>query len=159
MDFDKLLIVFSLKVYLLYVLYLTDLRLYLPLLTQLNCMQKSSQRTISTISLPTSPSWINPKLHNIHVTPKLDHKAITNLDLLNKPGADCIPAVILMKCKLEILYQLNPSICFITNLVFQVAGKCRLWYLYLNMLGRGVWLKTTVLLTFLLWLVKFLKKL
>ena len=102
--FDKLLIVFSLKVYLLYVLYLTDLRLYLLLLTKLNCLQKSSQRTISTISLPTSPSWINLKLHNIHVTPKLDQKAITNLDLLNKPGADCIPAVILMKCKLEILF-------------------------------------------------------
>ena len=42
---------------------------------------KNSNRDGSGISLPAFPSSTNLKLHNIHVTPKLVKKVVTNLDL------------------------------------------------------------------------------
>ena len=55
----------------------------------------------SGISLPVFPSATNQKLHNISVTPKLVKKVITNLDLSNTSGPDCIPVVVLKNCEPE----------------------------------------------------------
>ena len=41
------------------------------------------------------PSRANLKLSDIHVSPKLVKKVITNLDLPNASGADCIPVTVL----------------------------------------------------------------
>ena len=76
--FDELLIVFSTKVNLLYLLYSMDRRY---------C------RT-------------NLKLHNISITPKMVKKVITNLDSSKASGPDCIPVVVLKNCEPELSYIL-----------------------------------------------------
>ena len=58
------------------------------------------------MSLPAFPSSTNVKLHNIHVTPKLAKKSITNLDLPKASGPDCISVVVLKKCEPELSYIL-----------------------------------------------------
>ena len=45
----------------------------------------------SGVSLPVFPARTNLKLHNICVTPKVVKKVLTNLDLSNASGPDCIP--------------------------------------------------------------------
>ena len=60
----------------------------------------------SDISLPVFPSRTNLKLHNISVTPKMVSKVITNLDLSNTSGPECIPVVVLKNCELELSYIL-----------------------------------------------------
>ena len=56
-------------------------------------------------------------------------------------------------------YLLSSSICVWRNLLFQTIGRSHLWFLYLRLLVRNLWLRTTVLLVFFLWLVKSFKKL
>ena len=58
---------------------------------------KNSNLHDSGIFLPAFPSRTNLKLHNIHVTPELVKKVITNLDSLKASGHDCIPVVVLKK--------------------------------------------------------------
>ena len=60
----------------------------------------------SGISLPVFPSRTNLKLHNISVTPKMVRKVVMNLDLPKASGLDCIPAVDLKNCELELSYIL-----------------------------------------------------
>ena len=112
-----------------YLLYLKGLRCCLLLLIKQNCFQKTFLRTqISCL-----------KLHNIHITPKLIKKVITNLDLSKTSGPDCIPVVVLKKWKPELSYiLLKASICAWRNLLFQTAGRSHLWSQYLKMLRRGL---------------------
>ena len=63
---------------------------------------KNSNLDDSGISLPVFPSRTNLKLHNISVTPTMVKKVITNLDLSQVSGADCIPVVVLKNCKPEL---------------------------------------------------------
>ena len=56
------------------------------------------------ISSNVFSSWTNLKLHNIHVTPQLVKKIITNLDLSKVSVPDCIPVVVLKKCEPELSY-------------------------------------------------------
>ena len=63
---------------------------------------KNSNLDASGISLPVFPSRTNLKLHNISVTPKMVKKVITNLDLSNASGPDCIPVVVLKNSEPEL---------------------------------------------------------
>ena len=111
-------------------------------------LSKNSNLGDTGISLPVFASITNPKLHNISVTPKMVKKVIMNLDLSQASGPDCIPAVVSKSCE-----------SVLRSLVFQIVGRFHQRSLYLRMLGKGLLLKTTVLLIFFLWLVKSLKNL
>ena len=106
----ELLIVFSTKVNLLYLLYSTAWRCCLLHLIKQNCLLKTFLRTliliISGMSLPVFPSRTNPKLHNISVTPTMVKKVITNLDFSNASGPNFIPVVILKNCEPKLSYIL-----------------------------------------------------
>ena len=95
--FGKLLIVFSKKVNLLYLLYLTAYRCcLLHLIKQYYLLKtyKNSNFDDSGIFLPVFLSRTNLKLHKISVTPKVVKKLIMNLDLSKAAGPDCIPVVL-----------------------------------------------------------------
>ena len=93
-------IVFSTKVNLLYLLYLTVRRCFLLHLLKQSCLLNSNLDD-SRISLPAFPCRTNLKLHNIFLTPKMVKKIIMNLDLSKASGPDCIPVVILNNCEPE----------------------------------------------------------
>ena len=102
--FGELLIVFSTKVNLLYLLYSTDHR---SCLLHLKNFSKNSSLDDSGISLPIFPSRTNLKLHNISITPKMVKKALTNLDSSKASGPDYIPVVVLKNCEPELSYILT----------------------------------------------------
>ena len=58
----------------------------------------------SGISLCSFPFRTNLKLDNIHVTPKLVKKVVTNLDSSKVSGSDCIPEVALKNSEPERSY-------------------------------------------------------
>ena len=121
---------------------------------------KNSDLRDPGISLPAFPSRINQKLHNIFITLKLVNKVITNLDLSKASDPKCIPVV--LQKELWTWIFINTSWTFTIHLREYCIPDC--WKvssgsLYLRMLVKGARLKTTVLLVFLLWLVKFLKNL
>ena len=60
----------------------------------------------SGISLPVFPSRTILKLHNIYVTLKMVRQVVTDLDLSQTSGPDCIPVVVLKNCELELSYIL-----------------------------------------------------
>ena len=66
----------------------------------------NSNLDASGIYLPVFPSRTNLKVHNISVTPKMVRKVVMNLDLSKASGPDCIPAVVLKNCELELCYIL-----------------------------------------------------
>ena len=90
----KLLIVFSTKVNLLYLLY-----------SKAKLFHENFSKNLG-ISLPVFPPRTNFRLHNISVTPKMVKKVIMNLDLSKKSGPDCIPVVVLKNCKPGLSYVL-----------------------------------------------------
>ena len=106
----ELLIVFSTKVKLLYLLYSMAKRFCLLYLIKQNCMLKTFLRTLILMS------WISPyllftsrtnlKLHNISITPNMVKKIITNFDSSKTPGLDCIPVVVLKNCEPKLSYRL-----------------------------------------------------
>ena len=98
--FGELPIVFSTKVNLLHLLYLTVRRCFLLHLLKQSCLLNSNLDD-SRISLPAFPCRTNLKLHNIFLTPKMVKKIIMNLDLSKASGPDCIPVVILNNCEPE----------------------------------------------------------
>ena len=114
----------------------------------------------SVISLPVCPSRTNLKLHNISVTPKMARKVVMNLDLSKASGPDYIPVVVLKDCEPKRSYILTELFnkC-LKESCFPDCWKVHLWSLYLRMLGKGLQLKTTILLVLFLWLVKSLKNL
>ena len=106
----ELLIVFSTKVNLLYLLYSTARRFRLLHLIKQSCLLKifsvNYNLDDSGISLPVFPSRTNLKLHSISVTPKMVRKILMNLDLSKASDPDCIPVVVLKKCEPELSYIL-----------------------------------------------------
>ena len=113
----------------------------------------------SVMSLLAFPSRTNLKLHNMYVTPKMVRKVVMNLDLPKTSGPDCIPVVVLKNCEPKLSYILAGLFNRFLSLVFHIAGRFHQWCLYLRMLGKGLQLKTVVLLVFFLWSVKSLKNL
>ena len=102
--FGELLIVFSTKVNLLYLLYSTAWRCCLLHLIKQNCLLKTFLRTLilmTQLSLYLF-SLLNLKLHNISVTLKMVKKAIMNLDLSKASGPDCTSLVVLKSCEPEL---------------------------------------------------------
>ena len=106
--FGELLIVFSTKINLLYLLYSTDRRYCLLHLIKQNYLLKTFPGNLddSGISLPVFPSRTNLKLRNISITPKMVKKVITNLDSSKASGPDCIPVVVLKNFQPELSYIL-----------------------------------------------------
>ena len=105
-----LLIVFSTKVNLLYLLYSMGRRCCLLHLIKQNCWLKIFLWTLilmTGVSLPVFPSRTNLKLHNIPVTPKMVIKVVMNLDFSKASGPDCIPVVVLKNCEPELSYILT----------------------------------------------------
>ena len=119
---------------------------------------KNSNHDGSCISLPVFYSTTNLKLYNISVTPKMVKKVTTNLDSLKGSVSDCIPVFVLKNSEPELSYILFElfNIC-LKNSYFQIVGLFHRWSLYLRMFGKSLLLKTTALLIFFLWLVKFSK--
>ena len=83
---------------------------------------------------------MNLKLHNFSVTPKMVKKTITNFDLTKASGVDVIPVMVLKNCEPELSYIL-----------------AELFNMCLKELGKGLQLKTIILLVLFLWLVVFKK--
>ena len=81
---------------------------------------------------------------------------IANLDSSKVSGPDWIPVVVLKNCQPQLPYIL---VEFFNNCLkeSEVLGRFHWWSLYLKVLGKGLVVKTTTLLVFFLWLVKFLK--
>ena len=106
MTFGELLIVFSTKAKLLFLLYSTGWRICLLHLIKLFAenLSKNSNLDDSCISLPVFPSRTNLKLHNSFVTLKMIKKVIMNFDLSKASGPDCFPVVVLKNCKPELFY-------------------------------------------------------
>ena len=108
--FRELLTVFSTNENLLYLLYLTAQRCCLMYLIKQNCLlknvSKNSNLNDSGISLLFFSSRTNLKLHNISAAPKLVKKVITNLNLSNTSGPNCIPVVVLKNREAELSYIL-----------------------------------------------------
>ena len=101
--FGELLIVFSTRGNLLYLLYFNSPEV-LPSESDkakffVENFSKNSSLDDSGISLSVFPSRINMKLHIISMTPKMVKKIITVFDLSKVPGPVCIPVVILKKCE------------------------------------------------------------
>ena len=107
-----LILLFSTKANLLYLLYSTGRRCCLLHLIKQNCFLKTFLRfQISNlddfgISLPVFPSGTNLKLHNISVTFKMVKKVVINLDSSKASGSDCMPVVVLKNCEPELSYIL-----------------------------------------------------
>ena len=87
-------------------------------------------------------------------------KVITNLDSSKASGPDCIPVVVLKNCEPELSYILAKlfNIC-LKESCFPDCWRISLVFLVFKNVGKGLQLKTTALLVFLLWLVKSLKNL
>ena len=110
MTFGKLLILFSTKVNLIYLLFTTAQRCCVLHLIKQNCLLKNSSLNYnlddSGVALPVFPSRTNVKLHNIYVTPNMLRKVVMNLDFSKASGPDCIPVVVLKNCEPELSYIL-----------------------------------------------------
>ena len=107
--FGELLIVFSTKINLLYLLYSVAQRCCLLQLVKkmfTKDFSKNSNLDDSGISLPVFASRTNLKLYNISITPKIVEKAITNLDSSKASGPNRIPVVVLKNCEPELSYIL-----------------------------------------------------
>ena len=106
--FGELLIVFSAKVNLLYLLYSTSRRCCLLHLIKQNCFlrncPKNSNLDESGITLPVFRSRTSLKLYNISEAPKMAKKVIISLDLSKVSGPDCILVVVLKNCEPQISY-------------------------------------------------------
>ena len=105
----ELLIVFSTKVNLLYLLFngpevLSSASDKAKLFAE--NFSKNSNLDDLDIFLPVFPSRTNLKLHNISVTPKVVKKVIMNLDLSKTSGPDCLPVVVLRNCEWKLFYIL-----------------------------------------------------
>ena len=117
---------------------------------------KNSNLDDSGISLPVFPSITNLKLHNISLTPKMVKKVKINLDASKVSGRDYIPAVVLKNCEPEHSYILAElfNMC-LKESCFSILSHG--WSLYLRMLGKGLQLKTIILLVLFLQLIKSFK--
>ena len=108
--FGKLLIVFSTKVNLLYLLLLKDPEVLSCASDKVKLFAENfsnnSNLDDSGISLLVFPSQTNLKLHNISVTPKMVKNVIMNLNLSKASDPDCIPVLVLKNCETELSYTL-----------------------------------------------------
>ena len=110
----KLLIVFSTKVNLLYLLYSTTQLCFLLHLIKQNCLLKTFLRTLILMTqylFTCFTSRTNLKPHDISITTKMGKKVIANLDLSKVSGLDSIPVVVLKNCEPGLSYILAELFC------------------------------------------------
>ena len=114
--FGELLLVFSTKVNLLYLLFSMARRCCFLDKAKffIKNFSKNSSLDDSGIFLLLFPSRTNLKLHNISVTPKMVEIVMMNLDLSKVPGPDYIPGVILK--------NYEPELSYILAELFNVSG-------------------------------------
>ena len=88
------------------------------------------------------------------------NKVITNLDSSKASGPDCIPVVVLKNCEPELSYILAKLFnkC-LKESCFPGCWKVSSVVPVFKNVGKGIQPKTTALLVFFLWLVKYLKNL
>ena len=114
--FGEFLIVFSIKVSVLYLLYLTAQRCCLLYLIKQNCLLKTFLITpilITWAPLADFLSKTNLKLHDINVTPKLIKKVITNLG-----SSKCLVLIVFQ----WLFYRTVPELSYI-QLIFSVSER------------------------------------
>ena len=163
MTSGEFLIVFSTKVNLLYLLNSPEVLSSASDKTKLFAENFSMNSNLddSGIPLPVFPSRTNLKLDNISVTHKMIRKVVTNLDLSKASDPDCITVVVQKNCELENSY----IIAELFNKCLKESSFPDCWKVssvlpvYKNVEEKGLLLKTTALLVFFLWLVKYLKNL
>ena len=121
-------------------------------------VSKNSNLDDSGFSLPVFPSRTNLQLHNISLTPKMVKRFITNLDSPKPSGPDCVPVVVLKNCEPELSYVLSQLFnkC-LKESCFPDCGKVSSVVPVFKNVGERSTVKTTALLVFFLWLVKYLK--
>ena len=142
-SFGKLLIVFSTKVNLVYLLYSKAWRCCLPHLINQNCLLKTFLRTLTLMTQVSSYlfflSWTNLKLHNISVSPKIVKKVIMNLDLPRASGPNCIPVVVLKNCEPNLSHILAELFnkC-LKESCFHIVERFHEWSVYLRTLEKGL---------------------
>ena len=125
--FGKLLIVFSTKLNLLYLLYSMDRRCCLLHLIKQNYLLKTFLRTLILMTLYNSRT--NLKLHNISITPKMVKKVVTNLESSKASGPDCIPVLVLKNREPELsvlaeLLNMSERVLFSRLLEGLISGPC-----------------------------------
>ena len=60
-------------------------------------------------------------------------KVISNLDLSNVPGSDCIPVVFLKNCEPELFYVLAE---LFNKCLIRIVRRSHQWHLYLRISGE-----------------------
>ena len=126
--FVELLIVFSTKVNLLYLLYSTARRCCLLFLINQNFFSKNSNLDDSGNFLPVFLSITNLKVHNISATPKIVKKVITNLDSPKASSRDCILVLVLKnygpELHIYIYIYVSEGVLFCRLLEVLIGGPC-----------------------------------
>ena len=113
---------------------------------------------MTQVSLPVFPSRSNLKLHHLSITPNMVKKVIMNFDLSKTSDPDCIPAMVLKKCKPKLSHiQAELFNKCLKESFFQIGGSFYQWSMYSTMLRKSLQLKTTTLSVFFLRLVRSLK--
>ena len=137
--FGKLLIMFSAKVNLLYLLYLMAWRCRPLHLRKQNCLVKTFLRTLILMTHVFLYLFsLQELIWNciIYLTLKVVEKVIMNPDLPKASGLDCILVVALKNYEPK-NYE-NSSLRVWRSLLFQIVGRFHRWLLHLTMLGKGV---------------------
>ena len=114
-------------------------------------LSENSNLDDSGIFFPAFSSRINVELQNIHATPKLVKKIITNPESSKASSPDCIPVVVLKKCEPELSHILAETLQYVSEEI--LFSRLLTGFIY------GPLLKTTALLVFFHRLVKPLKNL
>ena len=149
--FGELLIVFSTKVNLLYLLF-NDLEVLSCASDKVKLFAKNFSQNSNLadldISLPVFHSRTNLKLHNISVTSKLVKKVITDFDSSKVPGPHCISMVVLENCAPELSYILAElfNICLKESCFPECWKVSSVVPLFKNA-GKGLQLKITTIIT------------
>ena len=152
--FGELLIVFSTKLNLLYLLCSMAQRYCVLHLIKQNCLIKTLLRTLILMTLVSLylvfASRTNLKLRNISVTTKMDKKIMMNLNSSKTSGPGCIPVVVLK--------NYEPELSYIRSLR-EVVGRSRGWSLYFKNVGERSTAKNYRLASLLSLLNKVFEKL
>ena len=108
--FGKLLMLFSTKVNLLFLLYSMAWEVLSSASDKAKLFAKNFSKNSNlddlSISLPIFSSRTNLKLHNISITPKMFKRVIINLDSSKASGPNGIPVVVLKNCEPELSHIL-----------------------------------------------------
>ena len=126
----ELLILFSIKVNLLYLIYSTTWRCCLLHLIKQNYLLKTFLKTLNLMTQVSLYLFSHLDLTwNCIISPKMVKKVMMNVDLSKASGPDCIPVVVLKNCEPEFSYILAElSVSVLRSLVFQIIERFHQWF-------------------------------